>query len=161
MNGTTNVSGSKTFDARELFISKSGLFNGNLIIKDSADNTLVTIGKEEITPRFKVVSLWPTPTSITVYMEYYKKIKELNADDEAPEFDPKFHHVVRLGTLAKTYQLLGKTNDFVATQELYAKMVRSWVQDDSTHPDSIDYIKKRDIHARAGVRLHLSEDVII
>jgi len=48
----------------------------------ASSNTLVTIGPEQISPRFKVVSLWPTPSSTTVYMEYYKHIKELNNDNE-------------------------------------------------------------------------------
>ena len=161
MNGTTASSGSITFDAREIFISKSANFNGNITIKDASANTLVIIGPQEISPRFKVMSLWPTPSSTTVYIEYYKKIKELNFDDEMPEFDPKWHHIVRLGALAKTYQHLGRVDDFAIIQNIYQNAIRGMIQTDSTNPDAISYMRKRDYKEIAGVRLHLSEDVIV
>ena len=161
MNGTTSVAGSTTFDAREIFISKSGLFNGNVTVSRATGGTsLVVIGKDEISPRFKVVSLWPIPSSQLVYMEYYKRIKELTSDNEMPEIDPKYHHVVRVGTLAKTYQYLNKLNEFLATQELYRNMVLSMVADDSQNPDLLESLKRHDQSSSAGFRLHLSEDVI-
>ena len=160
MNGTTSVAGTKTFDAREIYISKSAVFNGNLTIKDASDNSLVVIGAEEISPRLKVVSLWPTPSSTVVYMEYYKKIKELNSDHEAPEFDPKWHHVVRVGTLAKVYEYLGQEGQKMSTAAWYQKLVRAMVADDETMPDFIGHLKRRDTRTQSGVRLHLSEDVI-
>ena len=160
MNGTTEVAGTKTYDSDEIFVSKSGIFNGNLTVKDASDNTLVTIGPEEISPRFKVVSLWPTPSSTTVYMEYYKKIKELNDDSEMPEFDSKFHHIVRIGTMAKMYQHLGKTSDFNVTQNLYARLIRGMVADDDTLPDSIDRLKRHDTRVSSNIRLKLSEETI-
>lgn len=161
LNGTTKVNGTVSFDARELFISKSNLTNGYLTITEhSGGTTLLVLGKEEISPRFKVVSLWPIPTSTTVYMEYYKKIKELNNDSEMPEFDPKWHHVVRVGTLAKVYQYLGRVNDLAATQLIYEKLVRSMVAEDATTPDIIEHLRSRELTQHAGVRLHLSEDVI-
>ena len=140
--------------------SKSAIFNGTLTVKDASDNTLVTIGTEEISPRFKVVSLWPTPSSNTIYMEYYKKIKELNHDHESPEFDPKWHHVVRVGTLAKVYEYLGRESEKITTAAWYQKLVRAMVSDDELNADYIPYLKRRDPRANANVRLHLSEDVI-
>jgi hypothetical protein len=160
MNGTSEVAGSKTFDAREIFVSKSALFNGNLTVKDGDDNSLVVIGPEEISPRFKVVSLWPIPSSTTVYIEYYKKIKELNNDSEMPEFDPKWHHVVRIGTLTKVYEYLGKTDDKISTAAWYQKLVRAMVKEDISNPDFVEYMKSREIYKVPKVRLRLSEDVV-
>ena len=162
VNGMTTVSGTKTFDARELFVSKSALTYGDITVKrNTGASTLVVVGKEEITPRFKVLSLYPTPTSNTIYMEYYKKIKELNNDSESPEFDSKWHHVVRIGTLAKVYEHLGKTVDAQTTNAWYSKMVRSMVASDETNPDYVPYLGKRDGRGSSGVRLHLSEDTIV
>ena len=160
MNGTTSVAGTKTFDARELYISKSAIFNGNLTISDASDNSLVIIGAEEISPRFKVVSLWPTPSSTEVYMEYYKKIKELNSDHEVPEFDPKWHHIVRTGTLAKVYEYLGMESAKISVAAWYQKQVRAMVTDDSVNPDLIDHLRKRDTRMQSGVRLTISQDTI-
>lgn len=160
MNGVTTVTGSKTFQARELFISKSAIFTGKITIKDASGNTLVEIGPEEISPRFKVVSLWPTPSSNTIYMEYYKKIKELNNDSEMPEFDPKWHHVVYVGTLTKIYEYLGKLESKISTAVWYQKLVRAMVADDETTPDRIDHLQKHDTRLDSGIRLTLSQDVI-
>lgn len=152
MNGTSTVSGSKTFDARELFISKSALFNGNLTVKDASANTLVIIGPEEVSPRFKVVSLYPIPTSSTIYLEYYKKVKELNNDHEMPEFDPKWHYTVLLGTIAKVYQYLGKSADYAVAQEVYSKAVRAMAASDSAQTDLIMHMRRRDTKGSIGIR---------
>lgn len=145
LNGTTLVSGTTTFDAREIFVSKSANTTGNITItKNTGSTTLVIVGKEEVSPRFKVVTLYPKPNSaITMYLEYYKIIRELVNDSDAPEFHQKFHYVVRLGTLAKTYQLLGKSEDFISTSQVYAQAVRAMVANDTTTPDLIERLEPR------------------
>lgn len=161
LNGTTTVSGTTTWDAREVFISKSANTNGTITVtRNSTGATILTISPYEISPRFKVISLWPIPTSNTLYIEYYKRIKELNFDSEMPEFDQKWHHVVRIGVISKIYQYQGKTQDFAVTQELYARLVRAMVASDTTNVDSVSYMEKRDVTTKSGIRLHLSEDVI-
>lgn len=146
LNGTNSVSGSKTFDAREIYVSKSGWTTGDITVsRATGGTTLVIIGKDEITPRFKVLTLYPTPGSaITMYLEYYKRIKELVNDSDAPEFDGKWHYVVRLGALAKVFQQLGKTNDYIAAQSIYEKAVRAMVASDKTKPDLIETLGRRD-----------------
>lgn len=163
MNGTSTVAGTKTFDAREIFVSKSAVTVGDITVKEHSGSTnLVIVGKEETSPRFKVLSLYPTPNSaITMYLEYYKRIREMVNDSDVPEFDPKWHHVVRIGTLAKVYQHLGKTTDFVTTYELYRKMVRSMVSSDTTTPDLITTLKRHEPDSGSGIRLHISEDTIV
>ena len=163
LNGTTTVTGSKTWDAREIFISKSGITTGNLTVKAvSASTTVLTLGREETSPRFKVVTLYPTPGSaITMYVEYYKAIRELTNDSDAPEFSEKFHHVVRMGAIAKIYQFLGKTNDFIATQDLYARMVRAMVSADTSNPDLIEELSRdRRSYRKNGYIRYWAEDAV-
>lgn len=160
MNGTTTVTSTKSWDAREVFISKSGITTGNITVKAvSANVTILTLGAQETSPRFKVVTLYPTPGSaITMYVEYYKAIRELVNDSEAPEFSEKWHHVVRIGTIAKIYQYLGKTTDFLSTQELYAQAVRGMIQADKANPDLIVELR-RDMRAYNGGCNYWLQDV--
>lgn len=145
LNGTSSVTGSVTFDAREIFISKSGNTTGNItVVKNTGSTTLLVIGKEEVSPRFKVVSLYPIPSStLTIYLEYYKAIRELVNDSDAPEFHQKYHYVVRLGALAKVYQFLGKTEDFNSANAVYAQAIRSMVANDKSSPDLITQLERR------------------
>lgn len=163
MNGTTTVTGSKTWDAREIFISKSGNTTGNITVKRVSNSaTLLVLAPQEVSPRFKVASLYPIPgASITMYLEYYKRIRELVNDSDAPEFDGKWHHIVRLGTIAKVLQYLGKTQDFLAIQALYEKSVRSMVADDKNKPDLVEILERRDNRTFANAILHPSDDTIV
>ena len=151
LNGLTTVTSTKTWDAREVFVSKSALTTGNITVKAvSAGTTLLTIGPQETSPRFKIVTLYPKPGSaITMRLEYYKPIRELVNDSEAPEFSEKWHHVVRLGTIAKIYQYLGKSTDFLSTQDMYAQAVRAFVQSDKANPDLIPELR-RDMRSYSG-----------
>lgn len=144
LNGTTVVTTTKTWDAREVYVSKSARTTGNLTVKAvSANTTILTLGREETSPRFKVINLYPTPSSaITVYVEYYKPIRELINDSDAPEFHEKFHYVVRLGTIAKVYQFLGKTTDYAAAQSVYSSAVRAMVAADKANPDLIQELRR-------------------
>ena len=70
LNGTAKASGSVTFDAGVLFVSKSANTTGNITVtENSGSTTLIVIGKEEVSPRFKVLSCYPIPTSTTLYIE--------------------------------------------------------------------------------------------
>lgn len=145
LNGTTSVVTSNTFDAREVFISKSANTTGNITItKTTGGTTLLVVGPQEISPRFKVVTLYPEPSSvITIFNEYYKRIKELVNDSDAPEFDPKWHYVVTFGVIAKIYQFLGKTSDYEAQMSVFASAVRSMVASDLVVPDLIEKPSRR------------------
>ena len=158
LNGSTQVSGSVSFDVREIFASKSGKTTGNITISTSGGTTLVILGSEEASPRFRVMTLYPTPSSsVTIYVEYYKRIKELVNDSDVAEFDQQFHYIIRLGALSKLYQYLGKTNDYLATHELYKQGVRAMVAADRTNPDYIEYMRR---HHREYV-LNLKADTVV
>lgn len=145
LNGTTSVSGSTTWDAREIFISKSGKTTGSITVtRNTGGATVLVLAPEDISPRFKIVTLYPTPSAVmTIYVEYYKYIRELANDSDVPEFHSQYHYVVRLGTLAKVYQHLGKTVDFESVMTQYAAAVRSMVASDLVEPDYIDYLQRR------------------
>ena len=145
MNGTSSVSGTTTFDAREIFVSKSGKTTGNITVtRNTGGATVLVLAPEDISPRFKIVTLYPTPGSaMTVYVEYYKYIRELANDSDVPEFHSQYHYVVRLGTLAKVYEYLGKVADKESTLAQYASAVRSMIAADLVEPDYIDQLSRR------------------
>jgi len=145
LNGTTVVSGTVSFAAREIFVSKQKNTTGTITVtENSGGTTLVVLGPNERSPRFKILSLYPIPSSaITMYIEYYGRIPTLVNDSDSPLFDEKWHYVLRLGGLAKTYQYLNQESNFVSAQGLYSSTVRSMVNADSTNPDLIEYLSPR------------------
>ena len=149
LDGITTVSGSTTFDADQIFVSKSKDTAGIVTItENSGGTTLTTMGKEERNPLHKVVTFHPIPSSaITVYVEGYGYMKELVNQGDVPPFGPQWHYIVRLGTLAKVYQHLGKETDFAMTHGLYAAGVRAMVFADRGTSDLIQHL---DRHNRPG-----------
>ena len=142
LNGTSTVSGSITFAAGPIFVSKQSDTTGDITVtENSGSTTLVVIGREERTPKFKVISLYQIPSSaITIYVEYFTRMRQLRNDSDTPEFDEKWHWVVRQGALAKTYQYLNKEQDLAMAQSMYAGGVRAMVSADKTVPDLISHL---------------------
>lgn len=146
LTGTSPVVGSTTFDANSVIIvSKQQDTTGTItVIEASGSTTLVTLGPDERAARFKVITLYPTPDSaITMYLEYYDRIPLLENDAATPMFDSKWHYVVRLGALTKTYQYLNKEQDFISTRALYSAAVRAMVAADRAEPDFIERLEPR------------------
>jgi len=144
LNGTTAVTGSVSFDAREIFVSKSKNTVGTITItENSGGTTLTTLGKQDRNPLHKVISLYPIPSAaITIYVEGWGHMKEMVDDGATPPFDQSYHYVVRLGTLAKVYQHLGKDALFAATQAMYAAGVRAMANADMGTSDYTPYLKR-------------------
>lgn len=67
LNGTTAQSGSKTFDSgRPIRVSKSGSTAGKITLSENTSGTtLVVLGAEERSPRFKVIGIYPILESLT------------------------------------------------------------------------------------------------
>lgn len=140
LNGTSTVSGSQTFDAgRTIRVSKSGKTTGNITVtENSGGTTLVVLAPDERSPRFKVMSLYPIPSSaVTMYLEYYTRLKRLEYDAEVPGIDEKWIWVIIAGTMAKVYQYQGKEALLASTQAMYSAGVRSMVKADM---QNVDYI---------------------
>lgn len=157
LNGTTAVNGTKTFDAgRPLRVSKSANTTGNITLKEkTSGTTLVILGPEERSPRFKVVGLYPIPSAaITVSLEYYTRIRQLVNAQDVPDIDEKWIWVVRLGALAKVYQYQNKAADYILTQQnLYAAGVRSMVKADMLMPDYIPVLRNHNDFKQGLVEL--------
>ena len=147
LNGITAVNGTKTFDAgRPLKISKSAATTGNITIKEkTSGTTLVILGPEERSPRFKVIGMYPIPSSaITISLEYYTRIRRVINSQDVPDIDEKWIWIVRLGALAKVYQYQNKPADYIVTQQnLYAAGVRSMVKADMQMPDYIPVLRNQ------------------
>src|SRR3990167_8550708 len=145
LNGTTVVAGTVTFDAgRPLRVSKSGKTTGTITVREAtADTTLVLLAPEDRSPRFKVIGLYPIPSSaITISLEYFTRVRRLVNNADVPDIDEKWIWVVRLGALAKVYQYQNKSADFLlAQQQLYASGVRSMVKADLMNSDYIPVLR--------------------
>jgi len=146
LDGTTLVSGTITFDAREIYVSKLKDTTGIITItENSGSTTLTTLGSQDRTPIHPVVSLYPIPSSVkTIYVSYYTQMRNLNNDSDTPLFREHWHYVVRLGALAKTYQYLNKEESFNAAQSLYSSAVRAMVAEDRDDPSYIPELFRND-----------------
>ena len=122
LDGTTEVTGSTTWAAgRPLRISKSGTTTGDITLHEhSGSTTVVILGKEERSPRFKIIGLYPIPSSdITMYLEYFTRLRELVNNADVPDFPQQWHWLLREGALAKIYQFQNKLNDYSAAESRY------------------------------------------
>ncbi len=145
LNGTTAATATtpKTFVAnRPLRISKSGKTTGDITVMETSGlTTLVVLGAEERSPRFKVIGLYPIPTSaLTLYLEYFTRIRLLENDADVPDIDEKWIWVVRLGVMAKVYQYQGKEGLLNSTMAMYSAGIRSMIRADMQEPDYIPHL---------------------
>jgi hypothetical protein len=157
LNGTTTVSGTITFDANDIFVSKLKNTTGTITIKENSGSTTVTtIGSQERNPIRPVVSLFPLPSSAkTISVNYFSYVRKLNFDSDCPPFGDQWHYVVRLGTLTKAYQFLGKEVLFQSTMNLYSSSVRAMVAEDRDDPGFIANLERRDVNKNL-IGLHRS-----
>lgn len=140
LNGVTTVVGTKTYVANKpIRISKSADTTGYITVTEtSGATTLLVIGPEERSPRFKVAGLYPIPSSaITIYLEYFTRIRRLVNNSDVPDIDEKWIWVIRTGAMAKVYGYQGKESLMTSTQAIYSSGVRSMVKSDM---QSTDYI---------------------
>jgi hypothetical protein len=150
LNGTTAVSGTITFDynatvKKPLRVSKSADTTGIITVREkTSDTTLVQLAPTERSPRFKIISFYPIPSSaISVYIEYFTRIRRLEGDNDVPDIDEKWFWLVRLGTMAKVYQYQNKESLFNTTQALYASGVRAMVKSDMQNVDYIPTLRSQ------------------
>lgn len=162
LSGTTLVNGTITWDAgRPLRISKSAQTTGDITVtENSGGTTLVIVGQEERSPRFKVIGLYPIPGSgITMSLEYYTRIRRLTNDSGVPDIDSKWIWVVRLGALAKIYAFQEPdARRTLSTQSLYKQAVNGMVKADLVIPDYIPHLRKHRRRHRPGIVELADED---
>lgn len=152
--GLTPDTGAETFTTITQ-VSKSAATVGNITVDGNTSATVfVILLPEERSPRFKRVSFYPIPstTDTSIYIEYYTRFRSLVNDSDVPNFDEKWHWVIRQGALAKVYQYQGeaKQSTFITTQAIYASGVRSMVHADLLNVDYVPYLKTSRIR-EAGI----------
>lgn len=161
LNGTSVVSGSNTWDAREIFVSKSGATTGNITVRRNSNSaTVLTLGAQETSPRFKVVSLYPIPSSaLTLNIEYYRAIRDLYNDTDTPDIPEKFQSAIVAGTICKILQYLGRSEDYVTNYTLFKNAVLAMIASDKVQPDLIEYMGKRNFNPSFVGRQELEKTV--
>ena len=154
LNGTTAVPGTITYvTGKPIRISKSANTVGDITVKEAtAGTTLVVVGREERSPRFKIMGLYPIPSSeIDIYLEYYTRIRWLQNETDVADIDEKWIHVVRTGALTKVYQYQNKPADqLLAYGTIYRDLVQSMVKADINEPDYIPHLERHIILPYAG-----------
>lgn len=162
LNGTSSVTGTKTFAAREIYVSKQKATTGTASVNRATGSTnLVKLGPNDRAPKFKILSLYPIPAGVaTMYAEYFTFIPPLNNDSDVPLIPEKFLYIVRLGALAKVFQYLNKENDFNAVQSQFAGAVRTMVNSDRVQPDLIEYLLPEK-HLMPFIMVYRTEAVIV
>lgn len=146
LSGITAVAGTITYDAGKILrVSKSADTTGIITIREkTADTVLVKLAPTERAPRFKIISFYPIPSSaITLYIEYFTRIRRLEGDNDVPDIDERWLWVVRVGTMAKVYQYQNKESLFNTTQALYGAGVRSMVRTDLQNVDYIPHLRSQ------------------
>ncbi len=162
LNGTTSATGSVTFDAgRPMFVTKLKNTVGSITVsRNTGATTLVILGPTDRVPLFKVVSLYPIPSSAkTLYYEYYTTIPGLHNDSDVPLIPEKWHVVLIQGVLEKVYQYLNKEQDRIASRNVYTKMVQGMIMADGQVPDLISRLAPR-ADMSPIINLSRSEDAI-
>lgn len=142
--GATPVVGSITYDAGTVIrISKSASTTGVITCTmTTATTSILKLAPTELSARFKVIGFYPIPSSaISLYVEYYTRIRNLEGDNDVPDIDEKWIWVIRTGTMAKVYQYQKSESLFAATQGLYAAGVRSMVRADLSNSDFIPTLR--------------------
>jgi len=147
LSGVALVNGTITYDSgKPLKVSKSADTVGIITVaKQTAPlTTLVQLAPTETMARFKIISFYPIPSSaITLYLEYFTRIRRLEGDNDVPDIDERWLWVVRVGTMAKVYQYQGKEALFTATQGMFASGVRSMVRTDMANSDFIPTLRSQ------------------
>ncbi len=159
MNGTTKVTGSQTFSADyPIRISKSTTSNGNWTFT-TGSTTILVLGKEERSARFKVIGFYPIPSSaISIYIEYYTRIRRLVNSTDTPDIEEKFIPVLIQGTLSKVFQYQKKTSEFIiANNDLYKNALKGAISSDRQNVDDLPHL--RSMNRLLETVVELSDDI--
>jgi len=160
INGTTAVTGSVTF-SKVLQVSKSAATTGTITVtENSGSTTLVTLMPWERSPRFKTISLYPIPSSaITMYVEYYTRLKELVNVSDVPNIDTKWLWVIREGALAKAFQYQNKEQSYAITEGRYQQGLAKMKREDMVNIDYIPTLKNTNTGRLAGI-VELQDSIV-
>ena len=148
LNGTTSVTSATTWDAAGLMqISKSSLTTGTITCYRTTGATVLSeISPEETAPRFKRISLFPIPSAaITMYLEYYERLRLLTHDTDVPQIDHKWNWVLLEGTLAKVWGYKQNEAAQALSQRQYAQGLLLMRQQDERNMDYVPVLRARQV----------------
>ena len=159
LNGTTTVSGTKDFTTIRQ-VSKSAATTGNItVVGNTSATTFLTLLPEERSPRFKRISFYPIPSSaITIYIEYFTRLRELVNDKDVPQIDRKWHFLIREGALAKVWQYKRSEQNFQLSYRIFQDGLKRMKDQDTRNPDYIPHLKSTRVTQKIGVT-ELADDV--
>jgi len=166
LDGATYVNGTITYDAnRPIFVSKAKNTVGSItVVGQTSGTTFLTLASQDRNPIFKIITFYPIPdAAITVYVNYYTYLRNLNNDSDTPGFEDKWHHAVFWGTLAKVYMHLGKETDYAFAFGVYKRVVLSMIQADRDTPNKIDVLRRHvpNRGLATGFLVRRTDDVIV
>ena len=155
LNGTTAVTTSTTFAIGGLLqVSKSAVTTGTITIAgNTSATTFSKVAPAEIAPRFKRLSLYPIPSAvITLYLEYYERLRLLTNDADVPQMDHQWNWLLREGALAKTWEY--KQNETAATRHyaIYRDGLKRLERQDQSNLDYVPSLEPRMTRSDSVVR---------
>ena len=155
LNGTTTVNGTKTWKAgKALRISKSAKTVGTVSIKEFTTpyTTILTLGPEDKSAYFRIVSFYPIPSAvITMYLEYFTRIRIMANDSDTPDIPEEWHWVIEQGAVAKVLAYRENEAGTIVAQKLYAEGVLAMIESDKQQPDLIKYMGSNKADSRTVV----------
>lgn len=146
LNGVTAVTSSNTWAASGLMsVSKSGQTTGHITVRRTTGaTTLSIIAPEETSPRYKRLSLYPVPTSVlTMYMEYYERLRLLVNDTDVPQMDHRWTWVLIEGALAKCWEYKQNEAAYAQHYQAFLRGLDLMKKEDAKNYDYIPVIQAR------------------
>lgn len=151
-NGTTAVTSTTTFSAI-LQVSKSAVTTGTITLyATTGDGVLSRIAPEEIAPRYKKISMYPIPSAvITMYVEYFERIRTLENDTDVPQLDHKWIWVLREGSLAKAWGYKQNEQAALLSHKAFKASLNQMKREDSVNPDFIPHLRRHAVRYHSNV----------
>ena len=146
LNGTSSVTSTTTFAASGLLqVSKSGRTTGTITVyRTTGATVLAELAPDELTPRYKRVSLYPIPSSaLTMYLEYYEVFRPLVHDTDVPQMDAKWSWVLREGALALMWEYKRREELALAHSRVFAEGLLLMQRQDQAAPDLLTTLEPR------------------
>lgn len=148
LNGTTNVTSTTTWAAAGLKqVSKSARTTGTISVYRTTGATLLSeLAPSELAPRFKRLSLYPVPSSaVTMYVEYFERLRLLVNDADTPQMDYKWMWVLRSGALAKAWAYKQNEQASAIAEAVFQDGLKKMKAQDMANYDYIPVLQPRQV----------------
>ena len=148
LNGTTSVTSTTTWAASGLMqVSKSAQTTGTITVYRTTGATVLSeMSPEDRSPRYKRLSLYPIPSSaITMYVEYFERLRYLVNDADTPQMDHKWMWVLREGALAKAWAYKQNETASALAEAKFANGIRLMRLQDEANYDYVPVLQPRQV----------------